>query len=131
MNKNNKKKEFARDFLALGSWVFFVLVIVRAAIEPYRPFIDQLIIAGVLLVVVGLVFRRKKFYDPYVARGLVLVVFTTIFYNSRIFSIFVILIMIGLIISSYVVGNKWKKINLGLIIGAIVSIISWYVTGLY
>jgi len=74
----NNKKEFARDFLALGSWVFFVLVIARAAIEPYRPFIDQVILAGVLLVVIGLIFKGKKFYDPYVARGLVLVIFTTI-----------------------------------------------------
>lgn len=124
------KKELVRDFLALGSWIFYILVIGRALIKPYRPFADQIIIAGVILLLVSWLFVLiKKDYDGYVARGLILAVFTILFYEDRIFSIFAVAVLIGLIISSYFVGNNKVKIIKGLIIGGLASWISYYLAG--
>tara|TARA_Y100000310_G_scaffold268354_1_gene280920 strand:- start:1331 stop:1732 length:402 start_codon:yes stop_codon:yes gene_type:complete len=117
------KKETARDFLALGSWIFYILVIARALIQPYRPFVDQMVIAGILLLIINLLIKN---YDSYISRGLILVVFTILFYNNQMFSIFAILALIGIIISSYFVGNNKIKILKGGIIGAIVTAIAYY-----
>jgi hypothetical protein len=52
------KKKWARDFLALGSWVFFILVLARALIKPYRPLVDQVFIAGVVLVIAVFILKH-------------------------------------------------------------------------
>jgi len=125
------KKEWARDFLALGSWVFYFLVVGRALIKFYRPFTDQILIAGLILLVLGFLFgfiSKKYKYEGYIARGLVLVVFTIIFYNHKIFTWFAILVFIGMLISSYIVGNSKRKILLGAVIGGVVSRISYYLS---
>jgi len=125
--KTNFKKEIARDFLSLGSWVFFILVIGRALIQPYRPFSDQMIIAGLLLIVLGLICYKINFeFDGYIAKGVILVVFTILFYENMNFNYFAIAAMIGLLISSYYVENKWGKILKGLIIGLVITLISYY-----
>ena len=121
MNKN-LKKEIARDVLALGSWVFYLIVTVRALIKPYRPFADQIIIAAIVLILVGWVYKD---WDGYVSRALVLVVFTSIFYQSMIYTIFVSLIGLILIYSSRYVGNSTKKIFHGLVVGAISILVSY------
>lgn len=119
----NLKRETARDFLALGSWIFFILVIARALIKPYRPFVDQIIIAGIILLILGFVFKD---FDGYVAKALILVVFTILFYEDGVFTIFAIFALIGLIVSSYFVRNNKIKIIKGVVIGTIISIISYY-----
>ncbi|MEK6872383.1 MAG: hypothetical protein AABW90_00035 [Nanoarchaeota archaeon] len=121
-DNKNWKKELARDFIALGSWVFYILVIARASIKPYRPFLDQIIIAGIFLLIAGFLFRNN---ENYISRGLILVVFTTLFYQNRIYSFFAILVFIGLMISSYFIGNDWKKMIKGLVIGGVISLIGW------
>ena len=122
------KKEIARDVLALGSWVFYLIVIARALIKPYRPFADQIIIAAIVLILIGLVYKN---WDGYVARALVLVVFTTIFYQSMIYGIFVSLVGMVLIYSSWYVGNTSKKIFYGLVVGVISIVVGYYGAGLY
>lgn len=117
------KKEVARDILALGSWVFFVLVIARAAIKPYRPFLDELIIAGVIILVIGFMMK----YDGYVARGMVVAVLTSIFYNSLIYSIFAGLAFVLLFISAFYTGRNQRKIYLGFVIGALTTAISYFI----
>jgi hypothetical protein len=121
------KKEVARDVLALGSWIFYLIVIVRALIKPYRPFVDQMIIAGVVLLVLGFLIKES---DGYLARGLVMVVFTSIFYKDDLFTGFVTLVFIGMIASSRYVGNSFRKIIIGLIIGAVSVGAGYYVAGL-
>ena len=127
MDSRGWKNEAARDILALGSWVFYVLVIGRALIKPYRPFADQIIIAGVLIILAGLVFRD---FDGYVARGLVLVTFTIIFYNSLIYAIFAIAIGLLLLLSSYFYENSIKKISYGMIVGLLGIVAGYYLPGL-
>lgn len=123
MEFKNLKKELARDFLALGSWVFFILVIARALIKPYRPFGDQMIIAGIILLLINLIIKDS---DGYISRGIILVVFTILFYGDKLFTVFAILVLIGLLVSSYLVGNSKLKIGKGIILGVIVSWASYY-----
>ena len=123
-----EKKEIARDVLALGSWVFYFLVFGRALIKPYRPFVDQIVIAAIVLVLLGFVLKES---DGYVARGLVLVVFTILFYEDNVFSVFAIIVFALMIVSSWYIGNDLKKIGKGLIIGIVGVLAGWYLSGVY
>lgn len=114
-----RKKEVARDLLALGSWVFYILVVARALIAPYRPFSDQVIFAAIFLLIITIFYKK---FDSYSARAFILVVFTIMFYDAPVYNWFAILAMIGLIISSYFVGNTRKDIIKGLIIGLICTL---------
>ncbi len=112
------KDDIARDFLSLGSWIFFVLVVVRVLILPYRwPYLTHLLVAGGLILIVD-IFARKK-VDGYLARAVVLAYYLCLFYENRQFSIFVTLAVIGLLISSKHLGNDWKKIGYGVVLGLI------------
>ena len=122
------KKELARDFLALGSWVFFILVIARAFIKPYRPFVDQIIIAGIVLLILGLLIKKQ---DGYISKGLVLVYFTSIFYQDNVFTGFAILAMGGLLASSYYLNKNIKRISLGLFVGLVGILAGYYLVGFY
>ncbi len=122
-------KEIARDVLALGSWVFYALVVARAFIKPYRPFLDWLVIGAVVLIVISVVFKKLKF-EGYVARGMVLAVFTSLFYESSRFSIFAFLVFVGLLVSARYVGRKWLEIVYGIIVGVIGVLVGWYGVGL-
>ncbi len=121
MKKRDWKKNIARDFLALGSWVFYILVVGRALIQPFRPFADRLIIGGILLFAAGIFINK---YGGYISRGLVLFIFITMFYNNTTFSIFAIFAFIGLIISSYTLTKSKKGIILELVIGGVISLLS-------
>jgi hypothetical protein len=121
------KKEIARDFFALGSWIFYLLVIARALIEPYRPFVDQLVIAGFVLVIL----RYAIHSDGYFARGFVLTIFTSLFYEDLLFTIFAFLALIGLFFSSGAVGRPLIKRIRGLVIGILAVLVGYYVPGIY
>ena len=126
--KMDWKKEFARDVLALGSWVFYVLVIGRAMIEPYRPFLDQIIIPGIFIITV---FAFWKGFDDYIARGFILVVFTILFYESLVYSIFAVTAGLLLIFSSYFVRKNISSIIKGLFIGLVAILIGYFLPGYY
>ena len=122
----NWKKELARDFLALGSWVFFVLVIVRLLILPYKwTYINHLYIAGGLILLVDLFLRGRV--DTYISRALVIVFYTSLFYENTLYSIFVKLAFAGLVFSSKYIGNSWKKIGFGLLLGLVGVGLKWVV----
>lgn len=123
MNKKSWKHELARDFLALGSWIFYILVLARSAIRPYRPFVDHLVIAGVLLVLAVFIFKN---HEGYVSRTLVLVWFTIIFYNDLGFSVFAVLAFLGVIASSKYTGSDWKKIVFGVVVGLVAVVVGYY-----
>ena len=128
MQNKNFKKELARDFLALGSWIFFILVLARALIKPYRPFVDQIAIAGIILLITAFLLKDK--YDPYTARALVLLFFTVLFYEDNLFTFFAGLAFIGIVLSSYYITKDNIKIIKGLGIGIITTIISYYIATL-
>jgi len=116
------KEETAYDILAFGSIVFYILVIVRALIGPFFPFIYQLFISLIFLFLISLAVD----FDGYLARGVVLTVFTSIFYNNRMYIVFVILFLIGMITSSFYLRIDKKKIIKGLIMGMIGVILAYY-----
>jgi len=116
--KKGWKKELARDFLALGSWVFFVLVLVRIFILPNKwAYINHLLIAGVFILLVDLFLRGNV--DTYISRALVLAFYTSLYYENNPYSIFVSIACVGLILSSKYVGNSWMKIGYGVLLGLV------------
>ena len=115
------KRNLYRDMIALGSWVMFSLVLVRSLIEPYRPFADQMVIAGVLLVIAEIVLKE---YDGYSARGIVMSIFTSFFYLDIPFTIFVSVVCFTIIYSSIKI-QKTKKVVFGIIVGLIASLVGY------
>ena len=123
VKKEGWKKETARDFLAIGSWIFYILVIARLLIGPFFPWVYQFIIAGSALVLLSLVIKDT---DDYVARGLILIILTSFFYYTATYTVFVILAFVGLLISSRYVGNSYLKIIKGIIIGVVSTGLGYY-----
>jgi len=112
------KKELARDFLAIGSWLFFILVAVRILILPYRwPYLNHLLIAGGLILLIDIFVRGRV--NSYVSRGIVIGFYLSIFYENTMFSIFVKLALAGLVASGYYLSRDWKKILYGVVLGLV------------
>jgi hypothetical protein len=115
------REQVARDFIAVGSWVFYILIFGRALIRPFRPLTDQLFFGALLLILAKYLVRR---HDQYVARGVVLAVAVIIFYENITFSIFIVAASVGLIIASRRLGSAWRDIAMGLLIGGIAAAIA-------
>lgn len=128
MQKVSWKKEITRDFLTFGSWIFYLLILSRAMIGPYRPFVDQMIFAGLFLFIVSFFIKNS---DYSISRGLVISVFTILFYNNFQFSIFVSLIFLVMIYSSYLIHLDKKSIFYGLIIGSIGCSIGYFLPSIF
>jgi hypothetical protein len=122
----NWRKEIARDTLALGSVPFYALVIARAVVGRYAIFIYQLLIALAVLFMLSRVVKGNM----HVARALVLVVFTSLFYNDMLYSIFALLAFILLLLSTIYLKIKKASIAKGILIGAVASLLSYYIASL-
>jgi len=120
-------KEIARDWLALGSIPFFILVLARALVGPYWIFVYQLTIAAVLLLLVFL-FIKKMNYG--VSRILVLFFFTIAFYNSLVYSIFALVVLVLFAGTLHYLKRDKNEIVKGLGIGLVVSGIAYYLATL-
>jgi hypothetical protein len=114
------KKEVFRDVLALGSIIFYFIVLVRALIGDYLPFVYQLVIAFVLLIVLSYFVKGS---NNHLARMLVLVIFTSLFYNQIVFTVFVSFVFVLAIVSSYYLK---KDILKGLVLGIVSSLVSYF-----
>lgn len=126
-----KKKIFEaipRDILALGSWIFYLLVIIRSLIKPYRPFADQLLIAALVLLIAQIVIKS---HESYTSKALVLTFFTSIFYEDVLFAIFAFLIFLSLIFSSYKLKNKPSDILKGALVGIVSALAGFYTPQIY
>lgn len=119
------KKELARDTLALGGIAFYFIVIGRALIGEYYTFVWQIAIAAFLLFIFFLVFRKLEL-DYHIARALILVVFTILFYNDWKFSVFAVILFAVMLVCSLYVWKSKKKTFYGLVLGAIISVLSDY-----
>lgn len=118
-------KEIARDILALGSIPFYFIVIVRAIVGDYAPFIYQLVFA---LLALFLLCEMNKKANQHIARGLILAVFTSLFYKDTIYTVFAFALLIAMIFSLHYLKTDKKEILNGLIFGAISSAVSYYAT---
>jgi len=121
----NWKKEFSRDLLALGSIIFYVLVLGRSLIGPYWPFVVQLTLSGIVLFLIYLFYKKA---DYYTGRALILLYFTSLFYKDLVYSLFASFVFILIFVSSYFVGNKIKNIVYGVVFGIVASLISFYLS---
>ena len=116
MFNRNWKAEIARDILALGSIIFYLLVVTRALIGPFWVFFFYLIIAALVLLIIFLIHKE---FDTYLSRGLILTVGTSLFYMNLLFAIFAFLVYALMIFSSYYLKNSFHKIVKGIVFAAI------------
>jgi hypothetical protein len=123
------RKEWARDFLALGSWVFFVLVAVRLGIGDNDVIFNRILIAGVVLLLVDLFFKGNV--EGYVSKAIVISVFTGLNYQDLAFSIFAFLAVLGVIFSSKYLGRSNWNVSSGVLVGVVASLVGYYGQGLF
>jgi hypothetical protein len=119
---NGWKKEFARDFLALGSIPFFILVLVRVAMGNNFSYLSQFLISGILFFIL---FYFLKI-DSYAGIGFILLFFTSNYYSDTKFTLFASLVYLGLLGSLIYLKRDLKKILLGFLIGLISVGFSYY-----
>ena len=127
MKLNFKKwiAEIERDLLALGSIIFYFLVIARALVGPFWILFTQLVTAAVIFLIFEMIIKD---FEKYIARGLILTGFTNLYYESILFLIFSSIILLLMMISSFKLGNEIKKIMIGIFIGTASSISSYFGT---
>ena len=115
-------REFARDVIALGSPIFFLLVLVRISILSKPYFLSQFIVAGVIFFLLALIFKS----DLYSGLGFIILFFTIIYYNDLKFSIFAGLAYFVLIVSLFYLKKERNNIIKGISFGVVSAVISYY-----
>ena len=115
-------KELARDLLAFGSPIFYLLVFARALVGPFPILINQLLLAGVLIFLGAAAFGDK--IDWYVVRGGILAWLTALFYSHDGFTLFVLVTFIGINLSSYHLHPKLDKLILAIVSVIVIGLIS-------
>ena len=60
--KKDWKYEIARDLMAFGSIIFYLLVLVRSTIGEYMTFVYQLLIAVVVLILLSIIIKNSNYY---------------------------------------------------------------------
>lgn len=120
------KREIARDSLALGSILFYFIVIIRAIIGEHALFIAQTVIAIIVLFLLSRVIKGNQ----YLARVFVLFVFTSLFYNDKLFTIFAFVLLVILLVSLNYLRVKRNVILNGLLLGIVSTVISYYLSPL-
>lgn len=112
----------ARDIQALGSNLFYGLVIVRAIVGQYEMFLYQLLLGlgGVLLI------QAIISFDANMARGILLGAFTSLYYQDALFTAMTVCMAAALTWAEVKLGET--RIILGITIGVLLSGISYAVT---
>lgn len=117
----------ARDTIALGGLAFYILVIARALIAPYLTFTYQLLASLVILAILSFIIKES---DNNIARALILVTFSIMFYNIQTFTILASIVFIALIAAAIYLKTTTKQIALGIALGIISTISSYYLVNL-
>lgn len=115
------KKEIARDLLALGSVPFYALVIARAFVGQFVPFIVQLCVA---LPCVFLLSRLIDF-DRHVSRALVLLVFVSAFYWNLYFALFALAIYVLIVWSAVFLKKGDRRVIMAVVFGVVSSLVAY------
>jgi hypothetical protein len=114
--------DLQRDVLALGSVVFYFLVIGRALVGPFWDLFVPLMIIAATLVIVNYFSKR---FDLYITRGIVLAIFVTRHYGDIIFGVFAAIAMTAMIIASVNLGTSKKKIEQGVLLGLLCGVLMY------
>ena len=123
------KKGVMSVFSFFGSWTFYILASILALIGSYRPFADQLLIAGVVVGFICLVMKESR---GHVARGLILLAFSVIFLKDYFYYIATAIgsMFIGIVLSAWYEDRNLERIVEGFFIGIIGIAAGWYVSNL-
>ncbi|MEK6948674.1 MAG: hypothetical protein AABX34_00525 [Nanoarchaeota archaeon] len=121
--KKNWKYEIARDSMAFGSILFYLIVLVRSTIGEYLIFVYQLSIAITILILSSFIVKNA---NHHLARAFVLVVFTSLFYKDVSFTIFAALVWIFMIGSAFYIKENKKLIYRGIVLGVIAALAGYY-----
>jgi hypothetical protein len=121
-------KETARDIIALGSIVFYFLVVGRALVGPFWVFFTFLCSSAAALLII---YFLHKGFETYIARGIILAIGTSYFYGDMIFTLFASAVYILMVISSSFLGNSIKKIIKGIIFGLISTGVGYLIAELF
>ncbi len=119
------KKEILRDLMAFGSWPFLILVLVRVWMTDNFLQMFQITFGVVLLFFLGLFWKGL---DEYAGRIVILVVFTSLFYYEVKFTFFAVFIGVLGIFGMWKYLER-KGVFIGVLIGGVVSLISYFVSG--
>ncbi len=123
--KNKWLAELARDLIALGGIPFLILTIARVSVSPaYYPL--QFIISAALFFILRQILRATL----HAGIGLILLVFTCLYYNHLLFTIFALIVYVGLIISLFYLKNDIKEILKGILLGAVSAGIGYLIVKL-
>ncbi len=123
--KEDWKYEIARDSMAFGSILFYLIVIVRAIIGKYMPFVYQLLIAIAILAISSFIIKNT---NHHIARALVLVTFTSLFYKDNLYTVFASLLWLFIVGSAFYIKISKKSIYKGIILGIIATVVSYYLS---
>jgi len=120
------KKEASRDFIALGSLVLYLILIIRSIIVQYAPFVYQLLFAIVFLTILSKTVKTNQ----NIARALILIIFTSLFYGEILYTVFVSALWLLMIPALKYNKVPNKEIMMGIAFGIISSAVSFYLTNL-
>ena len=123
--KKGWKYEIARDTMAFGSILFYLIVIIRAIIGKYMPFVYQLLIALAILIVLSFVIKNA---NHHLARAFVLVVFTSLFYKDKLFTAFALMLWFFMILTAFYIKENRKSIFKGIALGFIAALAGYYLS---
>lgn len=115
-------RETARDLIALGSPIFFLLVLARIFLISNYSYLSQFVFAGILFFPLAYFFKA----NIYSGLGLIILIFTTLYYNEIKFTIFAIFLYLLLIVSLFYLKKEKIKITKGIIFALVSSGISWF-----
>lgn len=123
--KKNWKYEIARDSMAFGSILFYLIVLARSTIGEYMIFVYQLLIAIIILILSSFIVKNA---NHHLARAFVIVVFTSIFYKDTFFTIFAFLLWFFMILAAFYIKEKKESIAKGIILGIIAALVGYYLS---
>ena len=123
--KKDWKYELARDGMAFGSILFYIIIMARSLIGEYMVFVYQLSIAIIILIISSFIIKGA---NHYLARAFVLVVFTSLFYKDNLFTIFAALIWVFMILSAFYIKENKKSIFKGVVLGIVVTLASYFLS---
>ena len=124
MKKEGWKYGIARDALAFGSILFYIIVIVRAIIGKHMAFVYQVVIALAILAILALLIKSS---NQHIARAVPLVAFTSMFYKDDLFTLFAVLLFIAMIFSAFYMKINKKEIFNGVVAGIMASAGAYFV----
>ena len=125
--KKDWKYEIARDSMAFGSILFYLIVLVRSLIGEYLVFVYQLLIALAILILSSFIIKDT---NHHLARALVVVVFTSLFYKEAFFTFFAALVWVFIVGSAFYIKEKKESIIKGIILGIIAVLAGYWLSSL-